>query len=369
MSVTYRVQLFAFTNTSGNTGIGTLLAEFENARNIGYADYLNDVPEAFVTLLQDDPKIALIRGYEGRCHVRIWRNDDIVWTGWGAMETDANTEDVILYCFGYLAGLWWTTSGWNISYANSQIDTIVSAMWTRAKTTLTDSTLAFVTTGTIQAPVTTSGGAVAIVLPLYKMYEKRLLFCFRELAAISMSDTTNTVVFEITHSATPTFNFWKLRGTARPTLKWEYGGKYVQGYHDYKMAVNHRNDILAVGSSPTNPDLRVSGYDATDGDTWGRRQEPLYMSWVRDALELERAADFRTARSLRVDTDLSLKFYPNTVSPPGATDCIWRLSDSIPVKVVKGITNINKSMLVTGVQVLWVDGDERVNVLLQDPHA
>ena len=63
---------------------------------------------------------------------------------------------------------------------------MVSDQWIQAKTTLTNSNLAWVTTGTIQAPVTTSGGGTAIVLPSYKLFQKRILFVFREMSAIGI---------------------------------------------------------------------------------------------------------------------------------------------------------------------------------------
>ncbi len=365
----YRVQLFKFADPTGGTdfGYGDLLAEFPNAKHLGYANYLNDVGESFCTVNQDDAALAALRGYEGKCHMRIWRNGDIVWNGWGALETDANQDDVILYGYGYVAGLYWTLSDWNVQYQGAQIDTIVSDLWTRAKTTLTHSTLGFVTTGTIEAPVTTSGGSTPVVLPKYSMFYKRLLFVLREMCSISMSDTTNNVVFEITNGATPTFNFWKNAGTDRSaSLRWVWGGPEIAKFRAYGQPVYHRNNYYAVGSSPNNSALRKTGEDGTDLDTWGRRAEALYMTWVRDSTELENAARYRASRALRDITDLTIRFYPNTMIPAGATGATYALADTVQVVIDRGLTNIDSALLVSGQQVLWTGGAEHVNVLLQD---
>ncbi len=360
----YRVQVFAF---GANYGIGTLLAEFDRAKNIGYADTLNDVPEAFFTIDQDDPKLPAVRGYEGKAHVRILRNDEVVWAGWWGMEHDANERDVIFTCYGYLAGLYFLASDWNVKYVNAQIGTIVSDVWTRAKTGIASSPLAFVATGTIEPPVLASGGSLPIVLPQYSMFYKRLLFVMREMAALSISDTTNTVVFEITHSSTPTFNFWKNRGVDRPDVVWSYGDRIMSGFRDYQMPIYRRNDILAVGSAPNNALLRYEWKVTSDISAYGTRQEPLYLAWVRDQTELQRAVGFRGALAQRTSVDLTLKFYANSVVPPGATGAGFRMSDRAKVRISRGATQIDSYYLITGYRVIFVRGNEYLRVTVQQP--
>jgi len=360
----YRVQVFDVL-AGGTYGIGTLLAEFENSKSLGWADYLNDVPEAFFTVNQDDPKLLLVAGKQGKAHVRIYRNSDLVWAGWFGMEVDANETDVILYCYGYLAGLYWLASDWNVQYTSAQINTIVSDAWTRAKTGITSSPVNFVTTGTIEAPVTTSGGATAIVLPTYSEFYKRLLFVMQEMAALGIGDTTNTVVFEITHAAAPTFNFWKNRGTDKADVVWRYGDGLVRGFRDYQLPIYHRNDILAVGSAPNNTLLRYEWSDATDITAYGKRQEPLYLSWVRDQTELQRGTANRGAMALRTNVDIMVQLYANSVVPPGATGAGFRMSDRVKVAIPRGITSIDGYYMVSGVKVLFNRGNEYIRALLQ----
>lgn len=360
----YRVQVFAM---GASFGIGNLIAELENVKNIGWSDHLNDVPEAFFTVNQEDPKIALLRGYQGKAHVRIIRNDDIVWAGKFGHEFDAKADDVIFTAYGYLAHTYSLLSDWNKTYTNTSMGTIISDAWTRAKTGIANSPLAFVTTGTIETPVTTSGGATGITLPRYQEFYKRLLFVFREMATIATSDTTNTVVYEITHSATPTFNYWKNRGVQKPNVQWEFGDGYVRDFKVYGYPIYHRNDLLTVGAAANNTTLRYEASDATDITNWGAHQEPVYFSWIRDSTELQRVAKLRLAVGLREQADVSLTFFANTVLPPGATGAGFRLSDQVKVKIDRGFTNINSYQLTVGVRVLYVNGNEHVRVELQTP--
>lgn len=364
-TVGYRVQVHQF---SGSFGIGPLLVDLTFVKNVGWADYLDDVPEAFFTLNQDDPQIIALRTYVGKAHVRILRQAtggpwDTVWTGW-LMEHDAKHRDAVFSCYGYLAGLWWLHTDWAQTWTSQTIGTIITDLWTRAKTTLTSSNLNFVVTGTIEAPVTTSGGAVAIILPSYRTYYKRILLAFQELAAISQSDTNNGVIFEITHSNTPTFNFWKNAGVDRTAMIWDLDGA-VADFREIQVPVYHRNQMLAVGTPSTESVFRVDLSDGGDIANWGRRQESLYFQWVRDELELDRVTRRRLAMAIREDMYLELTFAQGRVLPPGVTGATWRLGDRIRVRIDRGITTIDEYRLATGVQVIWTRGVEYIRAINQ----
>lgn len=367
MSPEYRVQVFAFANAT-DFGIGPMVAELELAKYVGWGKYLNDVPEAFFSLNQEDPKLALLLNYVGRSHVRVLRNNEVVFAGW-LMDTDESENDVIFYCYGYAAGLFWTLTDWNQTWSKKQINEIVSDLWTRAKTTLTQSTLGFVTTGTIEAPVTTTGGATPIVLETFTAYHKIILFAMRELAALATSNTGNSVVFEITHSTTPTFNFWKDRGAQKPNALIEYP-KNITRFRRRRSLVFRRNDIAVVGAAPHNIVLRANPTDAADFNTWGRRQGAAFFSWARDETELARAANRRLVLAKREDVDLRLSMAANSILPPGVSGATFDLADEIPVRIKKGLTQIDGYYFqAVGTQVLQMRGVEVVHLLLQEPTA
>lgn len=364
----YRVQVYAFRDTT-TYGIGDLIVEFQNAKNIGYSDYMNDVPQAFFTINQDDPKISLLRSYKGRCHVLIYRNADLVWIGMGAMEIDAQGTDAIFYCYGYLAGAFWGHTDWKQEWTGATVATVVSDVWTRIKTTLTHSRVGFVGTGTIEAPVTDAGGSTAIVLPLYSAFYKRALFLFQEMAALGSSDTGHTTMFEITVSRTPVFNFWKDHSRTLTNVRWEWkdGRGAVADFSAYEMPVYHRNDILSVGAIPRDAIARKEVETTADVTTYGRMQESLFFPWVRDETELDRVTGLRAAKAIRDVPTTYLSFRPGAETPPNVVGSKWRIGDRVPVKINRGITNIDMDMQIVGYQVAVVDNQEAVRAMIQEP--
>lgn len=374
----YRILVRAFAGPF-NYAPGPVLLEVTNWYNIGWGNYVNDVPEAFFTILQKDADAAnqILRQYEGRAHVEIRRNEDLVWRGW-LMETDATDRDVVCYCYGYLAGLYWTATNWNDVHTAKTIGTIVSDMWDAAVAKQINgnyvSMLRWVTKGTIHHPVTTTGGSTMIVLPEYKTFHKRLLFAFRELSAIAMSDTQNTVVFDITPDEPVKFNFWKNRSVERPGILFEWGDDQVAAFRALRAPVHRRTRLYGIGSNPQNLSLR---YTYSDSDTelglHGLREEAMYLAWVRDQEELNRVVKLRANRARRVDNDVMLRFYPNSIIPPHynsdpfANQEGFNLSDRVRVQIDEGATYINTWMNALGVQVsVGRGGVERVSIILQE---
>lgn len=362
----YRVQVFNLLDTT-TYGIGSLLVEFDRIHGLAYADYANSVPEAFFTVLQDDAKIVALRDKGGRAHVRIYRGPDLVWTGWVSLERDANSDDAIFYCYGYLADLFWLHTGWKQAWTAATLGTIVSDMWTRGKTTLTKSRLGFVATGTIQSPPTTAGGSTPITLPTYEAYRKRLLFLFQEMAALGSSDTGNATIFGITHSTTPTFSFTSDRSDDLTDVRWEWGSGKVQGFREYVMPVYHRNHVYGIGQNPRTAVLQQEATDAADMTAWGRMEEALFFSWVRDETELTRALNLRKVKALQHDHQLTLSMFPGAELPPGAGGSRWQIGDTVPVKIDRGVTYFDGRQQIAGYMVSVLDGQEYVRAIVQEP--
>lgn len=340
--------------------------EVTNFKNLGYSDYLNDVPEAFFTLDQDDPIIADLIPLLGRAHIRITRRSDqgswTVFGGWLGTEIDSRSDDVIIYAHGYMSSLFYLHTEWNTTWNDAHLGTIAGDLWTRAQVGATGTELGWATTGTIQAPATTSGGATPIILPVYQTFYKRILFALRDLSDIARSDTTNAVVFEIT--PTGVFNFWGAKGGNRDVV-YEYGTRDLADFQVIQTPVDRRNRVLAVGMSPRDLVLRTETAVANAG--WGRREEALLLQWVRDQTELERVARHRLMRANRDFLQLRLMFHPGAVIPPmGYVSAPFQLSDRIKVRINKGTLDVDKFMLVSGIQVLYLDGLEHVRLMVED---
>lgn len=363
----YRVQVFGL---SGATfGIGDLIADFDRIKNLAYADYANSVPEAFFTLHQDDPKVVALRDKGGRAHVRIWRDDDLVWTGWVALERDATSSDAIFYCYGYLADLFWMHTLWEHTWTGETVGQIAQDMFRRGLT-LTNSRLAFVAEGAYEIPTTTLGGSTPITLPTYKAFRKRLLFGLQEMAAIGASDTGSSTMFEITHSTAPTFNFWKDRSRDLTNVRWEYnesGRGTVQSFREYVMPVYHRNHVYGVGQNPRTAVLQQEVSDAVDQAEWGRMEETLFFAWVRDETELERVMKLRKQKALQHDHQITLSMFPGAETPPGTPLSRWRIGDTVPILIDRGVTYFDGRQQISGYMVGVLDGQEKVNVIMQEP--
>lgn len=370
---TYRV-LVQEADTANDFAPGKYIAEFENAKNLAYAHYINDIGEAFWTINQDDHKLRGLRPHEGKAHVKILRSDEVVWRGILA-EHDADQDDAILYAYGYEHILFHLISKWNHEWKTEKIAGAtgrpVNDLWNRVLN-LTDSQLAFATTGTLQAPVTTSNGATDITLETYKLYYKRILHALKELVAIAVSDTTNVCYFELAYTTTPTddavtFNFWKDNGSDT-TARLEYEVN-MHSFSDRYVPIFIRNDVKSVGTGARDQLFRsdqVTSAGTFGHNTFGRRMEPIYLSWVRDNAELDRVTRLRAAKALREDVNIYLRAWPDAFTPMHTDAARYGLGDRIKVKIDRGITQIDKMLFVEGQQVIYVNGLEVVQPIVSD---
>lgn len=355
---TYRAEILA---CGANFAPGALIAEFRYAKNYGYADYINDVPEGFFTVNQDDPRLAFLVGKEDPAHMRIYRDDQLAFSGWLG-EHDARADDVVLYGYGYVTALFLLVSGWDIVYTNATIDTIVNDMWTDVTVTQPYSKAAWMTKGVVEAPVTTDGGATAVVLPTYGMYYKNYLTLLREMAILGAGSTKNVVQFRIDQNGQ--FNFWKNKSTIQPvTYNWSPKGPILD-FRDRSGPMFRRNYLRAAGSNPDSVLLRYDAESTTDEAKVGRHTEPMSLSWVRDQTELQQAVNARLQLALTSNVDLSVIMKANAIDPPPFGP--WGIGDIIQIQIARGITQLNSPQMVTGYQVLFVKGEEKVHIMTQD---
>jgi hypothetical protein len=362
MAAKYKVVIRDFADTT-TFGPGPIIAVIENATNVGHSEYLNEVSEAFFSMSQEDPKIALLSSATdlGK-HVWIYRNGVHVWGGWLG-EADENLHDVVFTAYNYLSGFYHYIMPWDKEWTGINAHTIIEETFDYAKG-LSKSRVGWLTKDTIQSLYITNG-AGTLALPLYRAPYKRALTVFREIAAYAISDTTNRVKF----LCQPGGNFFLLRNdtTRLNTVTWRLGDGKVRNYNRLRMPVDRRNEILAVGSSPKDTVMRKTITKTANRDAGGLKQEPIYMSWVRNADELDRITKIRANRAVRVDTDLYLAFYKDTVIPYRATGQDYQIGDEVTFSLNHGLTSASGDIkIVVGQQVIYSQGSEFVRVLLQD---
>lgn len=364
----YSVVLRDFVDAAGGDfSPGPVIAFIDQPHNLAWSEYINEVGEAFFTISQRDAKAALLSSIEDlinrRVHMEVLRNGEKVWGGWLG-EVDENTDDLIIYGYSYLSGFFDLVTAWDTSWTGQTVATIVSDVLNTAKTKA-DSRVHWITRGNIEAPVTTSGGSTAITMPLYRAPLKRILQVFKEMAAYSISDTTNHVVFEVTPDGY--FNLWKHRYAENNNVGTSYPHGYVRSYRRIRRPVSRRSKLYSVGTSPTDVNLQDNESDATLINQMGLSEEPIYFSFIRDSNELDRVTKLRLARAKRVDTQLFLSFYRDTIVPFRATGATYKLGDMVYPKIDNGATVISETQrMVAGQQVVWSGKRENVRLLLGD---
>ena len=372
----YRVQIWSA--DTADFSPDELVVEFNNPLNLGFGSYLNDIGECFWTISQWSDSVN-IRSHEGKAHVVVIRNDgtneDAVWRGVLA-EHDANESDVIFYAYGYEHFLHSLHSQWKKKWKSVQIagssTRPIDEMWARA-VGLARSPMQWMSTGTTESPFNTDAQTTNVVLNNYRVNWKPILRIFKELVALAVSDTENVCFFEIDYPADPTdlsatFNFWRDNSTNDHKLRLEYPTN-VLDWSDRYVPVLARNQTLGVGQGPRNKLFRFKYglFAGTFGQTnFGLHSQNAWLSWVRDREELKRIIRRRTKRGLRADTNLWVRSFPDSIPPWRSSYSDWELGDMVPVKVAHGDTQVDKEMLMIGEQVVFANGREYVQPLLED---
>ena len=420
----YKVRIYAYaaTGAAASYGVGTLVATLENAKNIGYADYANDIPEAFFTLAQEDADALLVRTYENKAHVRIYRDDELVWGGWLG-EADANTNDVIYYCYGYLSSLYSLHTGYPQQWedvhpikteTSPAKDGVAQELYNQVKA-YSYSPLRWTTVGTLSNPFTDDTLTTKLTIPKYAAYYKRALFVMRELAALGASDTAQVCRFWITPAGQ--FNFTSAPATHRPEAVLRWGDDRVQNFSERRMPIEFRNQLAFVGSRPNStestiatngvqpiiapgtgglPTPAASGYvdnqlyqveggnlfrktggfgsgtwtdlGISDADLaeYGLRQESVYYSYIPSMSDMMRISALRLKRAKRYDVSVQVSLHTNSFPSPASSAGLCGIGDTIPVDIRFGSTNINANLIVAGYKVIWSRETENVRLLLQE---
>ena len=235
-----------------NGGPGSPKLELDpDMLNVTWQQALNFPGQAALTVTRFNPKVASINYMVD--HIKIFREDrnglKTVFAG-KVVKPDESTRDSIIYCWDYVSFLQRSRTGFRTLYPEKLIGSqIVAPEWNLAKTVGT-SPFAFVTTGTIQDPLALDGITAIKTNNQFGVIDFDRLYLFFALAELSMANTANTVVFEITRDTPHTFNFWKNRSTQQTNYSFVYPGNLI----DYQLEDGHDqivNDLATVIIDPT----------------------------------------------------------------------------------------------------------------------
>jgi hypothetical protein len=365
MSARYQVVIKDFADPAGSDyAPGDIVAIVENATNIGWSEYINEVGEAFFSMSQEDPKILLMsEAVNHGKHCLIYRNGELIWGGWLG-EADENLHDVVFTAYSYVSGFYHYVMPWDKEWTAIDADQIIEDAVDEA-IGKTHSKVNWFTKGTIQTLWVEAGGPTTLALPLYRAPYKRVLTVLREIATYAISDTDNRVKFNVTPAGV--FNLWRDDKNTLDDIRWQIGDGKVRNFQRIRLPVDRRNEILAVGTSPKDTTMRKTITKTTFRDNEGLKQEPIYFSWVKNSTQLERVAKIRASRAVRVDTDLYLSFFKDTVVPYRATGQDYGIGDLVTINLSHGLSTITGDQkIVVGQQVISSQGGEFVRVLLAD---
>jgi hypothetical protein len=252
---THDIQYHAIIFTQdANGGPGTPKMELDaDMLNVTWQASLNFPGQAAFTLSRFNPKLADLLYMQD--HIKIYRETKAgtttVFAG-KVIKPSKGPRDSIVYCWDYASFLQRSRTGYKTLYPNKKIGTeIMRPEWELAKN-VASSPFAFVVSGTFEDPVGLDGATPIVVNSSFGVIDFDRLFTFHALAEMAMSNTSNTVVFEITRTTPHTFNFWKNRSTVRDTFHLSYPGNLI----DYSLDPGHDEIVNDIATPIT---------DATSG--------------------------------------------------------------------------------------------------------
>lgn len=247
-----RIQYHAVVfSPSATGGPGTPKYELDaDMLNLVWQQGLNFPGQAAFSLSRFNPKLASFDYM--RDHIKIWREDHratkVVFAG-KLVRPSVSAQDAIIYCWDYVAFLQRSRTGFRVLYPEKTIKEIVDAEWALAKAA-DKSLFEFVTTGTTETPLGLDGTTPIKTNNQFGVIDFDRLYLFYAMAEISMANTSNTVVFEITREEPHTFNFWKNRSVDKTAFHYNFPGNLI----DYDLDTGHDqivNDLATVIVDPT----------------------------------------------------------------------------------------------------------------------
>jgi hypothetical protein len=280
-------------------------------------------------------------------------------------DYNSTGDDVVFDIYDYVSLLSLSRSGYRTMYPTKLIGTeIVSPEWLLAKNA-TNSPLGFVTTGTIEDPLGTDDATAIKTNAQFGLMDQMRLALFYDLTEMGRANTNHHVTFEITRTATFTFNFWKNKGSL-VGIPLVLNGSV----NDYQYAPNWaalRNDLATLGTTVGGGAAEVVKTNATSAAVFGRRQDVFTIKTLAGTGALTVESDQQQAvaeRMLKTATEgspsLWLTLVPGVIQPFSG----WNICDTFPVEIVNGVDSITGNWRVVGARAIVDESSERAQVLV-----
>lgn len=358
-----------FDDDPSDHGRGDRAGLVANAAKVGWSWYSRYPASIYFTLPQWDPMNARIQRGLSHCRVLFYDPAD----GYGVQvfqgrfaDSDESQDDLIWTAWNHIAELALSRTGYEVKYPSKRIGTeVVQPEWERDDTGKYDkygakvqdhSLLAHVATGTIQNPLDTAGANAMLTDPKFGVILVPRLLLFFDLSEIGRANTDNNVTFEITRTGTPTFNFWRNKGSQMSGRVLTYPAD-ILAFRWVRGILDIRNDLATVGtkggSSTAITAERTSG---TYGiDTFGRRQDTFTirtLSGYPNLTKAEAQEDAQTKITKRavkeaatLTRNLAVKLRPHVMRPFDG----WDIEDLVELDIRRDNTSITGLFRIVGV--------------------
>jgi len=360
MSVEYVVELF---DSDASWGPNVKQGEVWDARNLGWSRYDRLAGKAFLTLPQTSPYLNVLQGLKTHAKFTRVATSTEVFNGL-LVDFDSTGDDVVCSFLDYTGLLGGSRCGYKTMYATVALGTgIVSPEWLLAKNA-TGSRLGFVATGTIEDPLGTDNTTPIKTNATFGLMDQMRLQLLYDLSEMGRANTTNHVTFEISRTS-PTFNFWKNRGSVRD-IPLVLGGtvndyRYLPGWSRFK------NDVATIGSTVGGGATEIIKKDSTSITNLGLWQDVGTIKTVMGINTGTTEQDQQVAatgrmlvRLMQTQSAVAVQLTNGAIEPFVG----WDINDTLPVEIVNGIDSLTGTMRVLGIRCIYNELGEQTNLII-----
>lgn len=347
-----------------------------DATSLGWSWYSRFPSNAFFTIPQDS--IHALDLNPGLDHVRIWYANPS--TGYGPVlvfngrlgSPSESGDDIVWTAWSYLAELALSRTGYSVMYKNQNIGDIVDTEWRGSQSpptgtatytnygarVQTNSLLEHVATGTIQTPVNSTGGLNVKTDAQFGVMDVPRLLLFFDLTEMGRANTTQNTVMEITRNLTPTFNFWKNKGTAVTGQRLMFPGNILDFRYDPGI-MGIRNDLATIGvkDSKAVEIIKVATTGSYMKAAFGSRQDTFTVKTLAGFGNIDDEATGKynaqtqiTAAAVKqasqLTRSLQVDIRPDVFEPFSVYD----IDDTVRVQIKRGRTNLDADYRIIGIR-------------------
>lgn len=345
--------------------------EFEKATQKAWEWYENNVGRCRFFVPYNDLKLSATSLSDSAfSEIRIYRDNLLVWQGM-VMYLQDTKDGTLVYGETFLRALGWYGVRYDQAYTDAAIGTLISAEYDQIVAKADDFLAAKITKGTIQEPYT--NGTTDSLTISKTLYNDNFLDLLKALTAVARGEMDSGVstawnqhaVFEITFSdTTPTFNFWRDKGTDQNDVQFTLGSEIIDFTlpKDFRGIYNYTK-AFAIEEGPKV--LTSEQNDATSRGLWYRREAYPYYGQLQNQDELnQRAKDFNKERK-DPGREIILRFASGLKPFDG-----YSMGDSVKLVINRGRTQISELRRVIGMYVDITDeGIEQTTPILEKPRS